>query len=205
MALADSADCSVCFSKSSLSPECISLHVDSDGGYCSVSWLKNSSRFPPLICVEVYIEENNCLCIFGSLDSDFVERPVLADTLDNGGWMVCAKILVFVNSACWFFPGSSICLTVDTISSPITSFVPNWINSFESSKIKGFPSSQFVLTDYQYAFNLSWKAGESLWWLYFECSFPLRTVKSSNSEAALATCELQVCQRSIFVFIFSQT
>ena len=152
----------------------------------------------------MYIWENDCMH-FNFLDSDFVDWPLVTDTLNNfslyffiglSSWTLCAKILVFLNSTCWLSPSSSICLNVDTTSSPMTSYVPNWINSFESSTMKGF-SSCSISFDTLSAFLLkfSWKAGESSWWLYFECSFPLRTVKSSNSEITLVTSRLQICQR----------
>ena len=94
--------------------------------------------------------------------------------------------LVCLNSSCFFLPSSSFCLTVHATSSPMTSFVPNWINSFESSTVKGFPSCPISFDRLSTCFpNVSWKAGESSWWLYFQCSFPLRTVKSSNLKQPL--------------------
>ena len=72
----------------------------------------NLFKVSSLICVEMYIWENNRIWIFSSLDIDFVDWPLVADTLRNitlvffmglSSWIVYAKFLVFLNSACWFF------------------------------------------------------------------------------------------------------
>ena len=57
----------------------------------------------------------------------------------------------------------------------------------------GFPSWSISFEWLSRCFlSFSWKASESSWWLYFGCSFSSRTIKSSNSEAALATSSLQI-------------
>ena len=49
--------------RSDLVPERISSLLPKDGGYRKVSWLKNSSIFPPRICVDIYICENSRTCV----------------------------------------------------------------------------------------------------------------------------------------------
>ena len=108
-----------------------------------------------------------------SFDSDLADRPLVFDTINaaslfffiesrNGTLLL--KIFISWNSLCFFFPISLTCLMVDTTSYPITSLVPipyyilSWINSFDSSDSKGFPSwlNSFVKEDTCFA-NVSWK------------------------------------------------
>ena len=188
--------------RSDLFPERISPLLAKAGGYCKVSWLKNSSIFPPRICVDIYICENSRTCILSSCDSVLADRPFVFDTLNVGSLffligssslMLLRKIIVSLNSACCFLPISSIFLTVNMTLSVITSFVPSWTSSFNSSGPKGFHSwLSSVVSNATCFANFSWKAMESSWWWNLECSFPFSMVMSSNSETTLATSELQI-------------
>ena len=68
--------------RSDLVPERISSLLAKDGGYRKVSWLKNSSIFPPRICVDIYICENSRACILSSRDSVLADRPIVFDSLN---------------------------------------------------------------------------------------------------------------------------
>ena len=155
-------------------PERISPLLAKAGGYWKVSWLQNSSIFPPRICVNIYICENSRTCILSSCDSVLADPPLVFDALDVGNWfflisspspMLLRNILVSLKSAYCFLPISSIFLTEDATLSVITSFVPSWTSSFNLSGPKRIPSwLNSVVSNATCFANFYWKALEPSWW-----------------------------------------
>ena len=76
------------FTRSAFVPDRISSPFAMTGGYCQLSCLKNSSIFPPLICIfciYIYIYQDNCTCILQSFDSDLADWILVFDALNFAG------------------------------------------------------------------------------------------------------------------------